>query len=84
MYDYFFTFRSATAAQGGAKRLEQAGIPAMMVRTPRNLQKQGCGYSLRVRAAQYRAAQQLLVQGGAGFQRIYTRLPDGNWEEVRA
>ena len=56
----------------------------MMVRTPRNLQKQGCGYSLRVRAAQYRAAQQLLVQGGAGFQRIYTRLPDGNWEEVRA
>lgn len=79
MYDYFFTFRSVTAAQGGAKRLEKAGIPAMMVRTPRNLQKQGCGYSLRVRAAQ-----QLLVQGGAGFQRIYTRLPDGNWEEVRA
>ena len=30
MYDYFFTFRSVTAAQGGAKRLEKAGIPAMM------------------------------------------------------
>ena len=84
MYDYFFTFRSVTAAQGGAKRLEKAGIPAMMVRTPRNLQKQGCGDSLRARAAQYRAGQQLLVFSDTATTEIYTRLPDGNWEEVRA
>lgn len=84
MYDYFFTFRSVTAAQNGAKRLEKAGISAVMVRTPRNLQKQGCGYSLRVRAAQYRTARQILSQEGTAFQRIYTRLPDGSWEEVRA
>lgn len=83
MYDYFFTFRSVTAAQGGARRLESAGIPAAIVRTPRNLQKQGCGYSLRIRAKQFSAAQQVLRQEGAAFQKIYTRLPNGNWEEVR-
>ena len=84
MYDYYFTFRSGTAAQSGAKRLEKAGISATMVRTPRNLQKQGCGYSLRVRRAQFRTAQEILLQSGASFQKVYTQMPDGNWEEVRA
>ncbi len=83
MYDYFFTFRSITAAQNGAKQLEKAGIIAVTVRTPRNLQKQGCGYSLRVRAAHFRTAQQILTQAGAGFRKIYTRLPNGTWQEVQ-
>ena len=83
MYEYFFTFRSVTAAQSAAKRLEQAGIAAAMLRTPRGLQKQGCGYSLRVRAGQFSEAHRLLTQFSAPFQRIYGKAPGGRWEEVR-
>lgn len=83
MYEYYFTFRSVTAAQSAAKRLEQAGIAAAMLRTPRALQKQGCGYSLRVRAGQFSEARALLTRLSVPFQRIYGKLPEGRWEEVR-
>ena len=82
MYDYFFTFRSVTSAQGGAKRLEKAGIPAMMVRTPRNLQKQGCGYSLRIKTEDIIPVVELLRENGVPLRKIYAQRPDGNLEEL--
>ena len=83
MYDYFFTFRSVTAAQSGAKRLEKAGISATMVRTPRNLQKQGCGYSLRVPPGYGAAAMEQLKQSGVPFSRLYLHRDDGGLEELK-
>lgn len=84
MFDYYFTFRSITAAQTGAHMLERAGISSTTARTPKHLQKQGCGYSVRVRENQFRIAQEVLLQNGAKFNKVYCRLPDGTWEEVTA
>ena len=84
MKEYFVTFRSITFAQRGQNVLRSAGVPVQLQRTPRWMEEKGCGYSLRVRRAQFRTAQEILLQSGASFQKVYTQMPDGNWEEVRA
>ncbi len=84
MYDYFFTFRSVTAAMRGSRILEGAGIKTTLSRTPRGLQQQGCGYSLRVRAELLRQAQELLTREEARFNKIYRKDPGGQWQEVTA
>lgn len=82
MQQYYFTFRSVTAAMEGRKDLERAGIRAQMVRTPIQLRKQGCGYSLRVAQQSYRASEAILSQGERRYQRCYLRSGDGQWQEV--
>ena len=49
MNDNYFTFRSVTAAMQGSRILGDAGIASITVRTPKQLQQQGCGYSLKLR-----------------------------------
>lgn len=82
MYAYYFTFRSVTAAMRGSRMLEQAGMESLMVRTPAALKKQGCGYSLRVRQEDLRAALAVFRGQDAGFGRVYRRTQDGRWKEV--
>lgn len=82
MNEYFFTFRSVTAAMRAAKLLTAAGIRSATVRTPNELRQQGCGYSLRVPERVYRETLQTLLRENAGFRKLYRRLPDGRWEEV--
>lgn len=82
MEQYYFTFRSVTAAMEGQKKLERVGIRASMVRTPIGLREQGCGYSLRVSA--YAAAEAILSQGEKHYQKCYRRSTDGKWQEVEA
>lgn len=84
MYDYFFTFRSVTAALGASRALERAGVTGVTVRTPKDLRHKGCGYSLRVREAQLPEAKAALESAGAGYQKIYRRASDGAWREVLA
>ena len=55
------TFRSITAAQNAARALEQAGLLAQVLRTPRALQEQGCGYCVRAPAEP--DAQRIPVKG---------------------
>ncbi len=80
MYDYFLTFRSVTAAMQGSRSLKEAGIANTMLRTPQKLRQQGCGYSLKVDG--YPAAIERLRQDDIPFQKLYRRLPDGQWQEV--
>lgn len=42
------TFRSITPAQRAQRILRQNGIEASLQRTPRQMQRQGCGYCLRL------------------------------------
>ena len=81
MNDYYFTFRSVTAAMQGRQLLQRGGITAAAVRTPMELRQQGCGYSLRVSERVYPRAKALLDRGGAAYRRIYRRQGDG-WQEV--
>lgn len=84
MYDYYFTFRSVTAAMSASRALERAGVPSVTVRTPKDLRHKGCGYSLRVREEQLTEAEQALASNGTGFQKLYRRAGDGAWQEVLA
>ena len=75
------TFRSITAAQNAARALEQAGLPAQVLRTPRALQEQGCGYCVRAPAGQ-ETIRQLLTDERIAFRRLYRRGADGAWQEA--
>ena len=84
MYDYYFTFRSVTAALSASRALERAGVPSMTVRTPKELRHKGCGYSLRIREELLPLAKGALQSAGTGYQRIYRRSGGGAWQEVPA
>lgn len=75
------TFRSITAAQNAARALEQAGLPVQVLRTPRALQEQGCGYCVRA-PAEPETIRQLLTDEHIAFRRLYRRGADGAWQEA--
>lgn len=83
MNDYYFTFRSVTAAMQGRQLLQKGGITAAAVRTPMELRQQGCGYSLRLPERSYERARALLDRVGLPYRRVYRRQ-DGQWQEVRS
>lgn len=82
MYDDYFTFRSMTGAQRAVQVLERAGIPAQLLRTPKQMERMGCGYSVRVRAAQSQTARWELERNQMHYSKIYRRYADGGWEEA--
>ena len=79
---YYFTFRSVTLAQRGEQLLNQSGVRAVMLRTPKWMESQGCGYSLRIRTGDLLPVISLLREKGIGFRKIYVQNPDGTLEEV--
>ena len=52
------------------------------MRTPKQLQQQGCGYSLRVRGDAAARAKQALEQAEIQYSRIYRKDESGQWREV--
>ena len=82
MNDNYFTFRSVTAAMQGSRILGDAGIASITVRTPKQLQQQGCGYSLRVRGDTAARAKHALKQAEIQYSRIYRKDENGQWREV--
>ena len=59
-YVYLITFRSVTYAQRGERVLNRAGERARVQRTPRWMEEQGCGYSLRLKTGNMARAASLL------------------------
>ena len=82
MKSYYFTFRSVTLAQRGEQVLNQSGVRAVILRTPKWMENQGCGYSLRLRTGDLLPIISLLREKGIGFRKIYVQNPDGTLEEV--
>lgn len=80
---YFITFRSITAAQRGERILNEAGISAALQRTPRWMQEQGCGYSLRLGGARAAQAVGALRQRGAVFAKVYIQSAGGEIREAQ-
>ena len=84
MYEYYFTFYSVTQAQAAVRALDRESIPSKMMRTPKGLQNQGCGYSISVRSGFYIQAKDRLEGSRVPFHRVYCKFPDGSFEEVTA
>lgn len=83
MFDYIFTFRSLTGAQKARELLSAGNVFSSVMRAPKRLSAQGCGYVLRVSAANGRRALAVLRGGGASFGHLYRLFHDGRIEEVR-
>lgn len=81
MYDDYFTFRSLTAAQRAVQCLERAGIPVQLARTPKQLERMGCGYCVRVQTSQGQLARWELERNQVFYNKIYHRYADGSWGE---
>ena len=82
MYFYFITFRSVTFAQRAEKLLNQQGYRVNLMRTPRWMEEQGCGYALKLWTNDIAAAVRLLRESRIQLRRVYVQLEDGQMEEA--
>ncbi len=82
MHECVITFRSVTPAQKGESILKRAGFYCMLSRTPKWMEEQGCGYSLRVRHAQVYDCVQKLRQENVTFRKVYLLRQGGRAEEL--
>ncbi len=78
----YITFRSVTPAQKGEGVLRRAGVDCTMQRTPRWMEEQGCGYSLRLRHGTAQIASDLLKENGVSYRKIYLQRENGTFEEL--
>lgn len=65
------TFRSVTPAQRAEQVLRQGGFICSLQRTPKWMEQQGCGYSLRIRCDDGAAAAAILQKHRIAFRKIY-------------
>lgn len=82
MRSYYITFRSVTFAQRGERLLGTRGIRCALLRTPRWMEEQGCGYALKVWAKDVIPAVDALREGGVPLRRVYIQRGDGTLEEI--
>jgi len=82
MKDCFITFRSVTIAQRGESVLRRSGVDVSLQRTPRWMEEQGCGYSLRLRRGEITRAAAVLKNVGVTFRKIYLQMENGSFEEL--
>ncbi len=78
----YITFRSVTISQKGEGVLRRAGVFCTLQRTPRWMEEQGCGYSLRVRFTDAAKAVKLLQQAGVSYRKTYLLRDNGGFEEL--
>ena len=75
---YFITFRSVTLAQRGEGILRKSGIGCQLLRTPRWMEEQGCGYCLRLYREEINSVMEILRSGNVQFRKVYIQWNDGN------
>lgn len=80
---YYITFRSVTFAQRGEKLLTQKNFRVNLMRTPRWMEEQGCGYALKLWANDIAHPVRLLRENKVQMRKIYVQREDGTMEEVK-
>ena len=79
---FIITFRSVTFAQRGERLLNRNTPRCVLQRTPKWMEQQGCGYSLRIKTEDIIPVVELLRENGVPLRKIYAQRPDGNLEEL--
>ena len=79
---FYITFRSVTYAQRGEQILQEAGIRCTLQRTPRWMERQGCGYCLRLWTKEVNPAVSLLQKQQIPYRKVYIQGRDGQLEEI--
>jgi len=80
---YYITFRSVTFAQRGEKLLQQTNIRVNLMRTPRWMEEQGCGYALKLWTGDILGVIHLLRESRIQLRKIYVQRETGAMEEVK-
>ena len=83
MHFYFITFRSVTFAQRAEKQLNQSSYRVSLLRTPRWMEEQGCGYALKLWSNDISPVVKLLRGNKIPLRKVYIQLEDGHMEEVK-
>ena len=78
---YYITFRSVTYAQRGEQALQKAGIRCTLLRTPKWMEEQGCGYSLRLWISDPEPALRILTRFQIPMRKTYIQARDGQLED---
>ena len=76
------TFRSVTPAQRAEGLLQRMGFRCALQRTPRWMERQGCGYSLRLRHADAVGAVAILREHQLPFRKVYLQTQESVLEEL--
>ena len=82
MEQYLITFRSVTYAQRGERSLRKRGIGCRLMRTPKWMEEQGCGYGLRVRGSAVYRALDALRADEISWRKVYRYSREGKAEEA--
>ena len=82
MFDYYFTFRSLTAAQQAAAELQSHMIFPSLLRAPKSLSSMGCAYAARVMFPDGKFAAATLRKSGVVFEKVFVQDNLGVWREV--
>jgi len=80
---FYITFRSVTFAQRAESFLQSNGIACSLQRTPRYLEQQGCGYTIRVYEYALQQALGILRRYKVNFRKVYLQLENGIMEEIK-
>ena len=77
------TFRSITPAQRAEGLLRRSGINCAIRRTPRWMEEQGCGYSIRLPLEDAESAMSILQANRLAYRKVYVQQENGGVEELR-
>lgn len=79
--NYYFTFRSITRAQLAMRYLQAADMTAGLMRTPKVLAREGCGYAIRVRDSDVSLANQIFQENEIQYHRRFVEQ-NGRFQEA--
>ena len=82
MVYYLIVCRSLTYAPRTAAVWERVGITAHILRSPKVIAGEGCGYSVKVAQRNLSDALRILVQAGFGPKRVFIMESAGSYKEV--
>ena len=82
MVSYLILCRSLTYAQRTAHTLERSGISAQVIRTPRSIAGEGCGYCVKISELGLSKALILLRREGLDPKQVYLQNEDNTFREV--
>ena len=83
MVYYLIVCRSLTYAQRTAAALERVGIGVHILRSPKLIAGEGCGYSVKVSERNLSGALTALSRAGLSPKRVFIIAGDGSYREVR-
>lgn len=83
MVYYLIICRSLTYAQRTAQVLERAGISAHILRSPKAIVGEGCGYSVKISERNLTDSMIILNRVGLPPRQIFIMASDGSYKEVR-